>query len=126
MTASCTTSARSTPSMSTPAASTASRCASSLTAACPNSPREHHGKDFTMPERLVVRAQVRTADGEPVADATVDAFDRDMRSEQWLGRAETDAEGRCEIAYGPGQFRRADKGLADLVLIVTADGLRLP
>src|SRR4051794_38163248 len=79
-----------------------------------------------MPERLVVRAQVRTADGKPVTDATVDAFDRDLRSEQWLGRAETDAEGRCEITYGPEQFRRADKGLADLALTVTVDGLQLP
>lgn len=79
-----------------------------------------------MPERLVVRTRVRAADDAPVAGAVVEAFDRDLRSEQWLGRGDTDAEGACEIVYRPEQFRRAEKRSADLVLRVFADGNQLP
>jgi hypothetical protein len=61
-----------------------------------------------------------------VPDAVVDAFDRDLRSEQWLGRVDTDADGACAIVYGPDQFRRAEKRLADLVMRVTVDGNQVP
>src|SRR3712207_2283989 len=79
-----------------------------------------------MPDRLVVHTRVRSADDAPVPSALVDAFDRDLHGEQWLGRGHTDADGACEIVDGPDQFRRAEKRLADLVLRVTVDGNQIP
>lgn len=79
-----------------------------------------------MSEPLIVRCTVITTDGEPVTDAVVEVFDRDLRSEQWLGHAVTDREGSCEIAYRRDQFRRAEKQLADLVVRVEIDGSQVP
>ena len=58
------------------------------------------------------------ANEAPAVGYTVRAYDRDLRSEQLLGEAETDAEGNYHIPYTPEQFRRADKGHADLRLRV--------
>ena len=46
----------------------------------------------------------------------VRAYDRDIRSEQVLGEAVTDFAGHYEISYSATQFRRGDKGTADLML----------
>ncbi|GLY94446.1 neuraminidase-like domain-containing protein [Actinoplanes sp. NBRC 103695] len=71
------------------------------------------------PRDRVVFGVVRDAFGAPLAGVSVQAFDRDLRSEQSLGRAETDDEGRYAVAYSAAQFRRAEKDSADLVLAVT-------
>ena len=50
-------------------------------------------------------------------DGVVEAHDRDLRSEQILGRDRTE-DGGYDIRYRRGQFRKAEKGLADLVMKV--------
>ncbi|MBK6414145.1 hypothetical protein, partial [Sphingopyxis sp.] len=57
---------------------------------------------------------VRDARGKPLAMMTVRAADRDFRAEQPLGQDETDIEGAYEIEYFARQFRRSEKGSADL------------
>lgn len=64
----------------------------------------------------VVSGAVRDANGNLVAGVIVRAFDRDLRSEERLGEASTDAKGSYEISYGPEQFRRAEKKTADLLV----------
>lgn len=72
---------------------------------------------------FVVRGAVRDIDGHPVMGALIRVFDRDMRREQPLGSARTDANGRYRIEYSSQQFRRAEKGRADLVVrVVDAQG----
>jgi hypothetical protein len=61
-----------------------------------------------------VRGQVHSADGRVTNRVLVRAFDKDLRSEQLLGETNTDANGQYEITYTSEQFRRADKGTADL------------
>jgi peptidoglycan hydrolase-like protein with peptidoglycan-binding domain len=66
------------------------------------------------PPRFVVRGQIRQADGRPLADATVRAIDKNLRSEEPLGETRTDEAGRYEIAYTAEQFGRAEKGSTDV------------
>jgi peptidoglycan hydrolase-like protein with peptidoglycan-binding domain len=77
------------------------------------------------PKPFVVRGQVR-ADGHPLAGIVVLAFDKDLRSEQPLGKQNptpTDQDGRYEISYTQDQFSRAEKGSADLIFkLVAASG----
>lgn len=55
----------------------------------------------------------------PATGLIVRAYDKDMRSEELLGQAVVSAEkGYYEITYTPDQFRRADKGTADLFIRV--------
>ena len=75
---------------------------------------------------LVVKGTIRTADGEPLASAIARAFDLDLRREENLGEGITDQVGRYEIRYSPTQFRRSEKGSADLVVkAFAADGSAL-
>jgi Tc toxin complex TcA C-terminal TcB-binding domain/Neuraminidase-like domain/Salmonella virulence plasmid 28.1kDa A protein len=74
---------------------------------------------------FIVRGQVRLADGSPFVDALVQAFDRDMRSEQFLGSAPLQ-EGHYEIRYYRSQFVKAEKEQADLVVkVLDAAGVEL-
>ena len=55
----------------------------------------------------------------PATGVIVRAYDKDMRSEELLGQAIVSKEkGYYEISYTPDQFRRADKGTADLFIRV--------
>jgi hypothetical protein len=70
-----------------------------------------------------VKGTVRLADGSPAASVKVVAFDRDLRSEQLLGESQTNKEGYYHIRYSPRQFRKREKGSADLVVkAFAADG----
>lgn len=70
-----------------------------------------------------VHGVVRLGDGSPVAGLIIEAFDRDFRSEQPLGRSPTDRQGRYHIAYTPKASLRDEKRSADLgVRVFTADG----
>src|SRR5262245_59866438 len=85
--------------------------------------QEFGGLDGPPPSRFVVHGEVRYADGQPAACLTVRAFDKDLRHEELLGEALTDAEGNYEIGYSPVQFQRAEKGKADLrVAVCNSDG----
>lgn len=79
-----------------------------------------------MAENSLIVGQIRWRDSSPPSSVIVRAFDRDLRSEQLLGEATTDAEGRYQIAYQPVQFRRAEKERADLIVrIVSPEGIQL-
>ncbi len=61
-----------------------------------------------------VRGTVLDADGKAAIGVRVQAYDRDLRSEELLGQTTTDLNGSYIIHYGPGQFARAEKKFADL------------
>lgn len=63
---------------------------------------------------FIVKGHVRQVNGKPVVEALVRAYDRDLRSEQFLNEKRTDAQGCYEISYTAAQFSRDDKGTADL------------
>jgi hypothetical protein len=63
-----------------------------------------------------VRGTVRFADGTPAGGVAVLAVDRDLRSEEELGTAKTDAGGAYRISYAADRLRRSERGTADLVV----------
>jgi hypothetical protein len=69
-------------------------------------------------ERFVVRGQIRQPDGSAAAGVLVRAYDRDLRREEFLAEVSTDRDGRYEFIYRAEQFRRAEKGSADLRVCV--------
>jgi|GEM_PF-1020687 len=69
---------------------------------------DRSGKPF------VVRGNVAGATGGQF----VNAFDKDLRSEQFLGKSSINEHGNYRIRYGREQFARADKGSADLRVAV--------
>lgn len=70
----------------------------------------------------IVYGVVTLADGTPVPDLNVEAFDRDFRAEQMLGKGRTDGDGRYTIAYRAADAVRAEKGTADLgIRVLTSD-----
>ncbi|SOD41646.1 carboxypeptidase-like regulatory domain-containing protein [Nitrosovibrio sp. Nv4] len=77
--------------------------------------------DMTAEGLCIVRGIIRYADGTPLPDVVVRAFDRDMRAEALLGNTVADAEGFYEITYSVGQFQ-AKKAQADLVMRVFRQG----
>jgi len=91
-----------------------------------NAPRELR-LDVRIPSgALVVRGTVCEASGMPAQGARVRAYDQDLRKKQLVGKAVTDAEGRYTISYTSRKFLRAEKGRADLfVVVVNAKGKEL-
>lgn len=73
----------------------------------------------TVTGSFIVHGSVRESDGSPFADGLVLVFDRDMRGEQSLGQAYTNASGLYSVTYSAEQFARAEKNTADLVVRVT-------
>lgn len=73
--------------------------------------------DITAETLCLVRGTIRYADGSPLPDVIVRAFDRDMRAEVLLGQTITGADGYYEISYDIGQFQ-AKKMRADLIIRV--------
>jgi hypothetical protein len=70
-----------------------------------------------------VHGIVSDEQGGLVAGISVQAFDQDLRSRQALGKSTTDTKGFYRIRYSSRQFRKAEKGNADLVVqAVSADG----
>jgi peptidoglycan hydrolase-like protein with peptidoglycan-binding domain len=70
-----------------------------------------------------VFGRVAKQDGIAVSGLKVVVVDRDLRKEEALGTAVTDAQGRYEILYSREQFARAEKDRADLVVkALVADG----
>lgn len=74
--------------------------------------------DNAMAQRHSVNGIVRDADGKPVPEISVRAFDREFSKEQLLGEAHTDAQGRYEIEYSVKQLAHPKKTTADLVIKV--------
>ncbi|WP_100902184.1 neuraminidase-like domain-containing protein [Nostoc flagelliforme] len=67
-------------------------------------------------DAFVVKGIIRLADGFPASTVMMSAFDRDLRNEQLLGQKQTDNKGFYQIQYSASQFRRQEKGSADLVV----------
>lgn len=65
---------------------------------------------------FIVFGQVSLPNRQPLKMCTVSAFDRNLRSEQFLGESLTDKKGAYRIVYTKEQFKRAEKGTADLVV----------
>ena len=77
----------------------------------------------THTEASSVFGVVRDDKGRALAGLMVSAFDRDLRTQELLGSATTDAKGQYQIAYSAAQFSRAEKASADLVVrVLSADG----
>ncbi len=83
--------------------------------------------EVSMPEARVtapdspkssVKGRVTYANGEPFVKGKVAASDRDLRDEQSLGECTLDEAGGYEIFYSRKQFRRREKGAADLIVRV--------
>lgn len=78
---------------------------------------------------FVVRGTVRDSNEKPLANVTVRAFDKDLRTEQLLGEAKTDMSGHYQIRYTAEQFAPADvatNAAPDLfVRALSADDLKL-
>lgn len=66
---------------------------------------------------FTVAGLVRNEFGDLMNGVTVEAFDRDLRKEESLGRTTT-VNGQFSIQYKKGQFIQADKSSADLVVKV--------
>jgi hypothetical protein len=75
--------------------------------------------DITEPDGFVVRGSVKSADGKPLVGAVIQAFDRDMRKEQALGKAETDDQGQCIIRFSSERFATGDvpSAIAPLLIV---------
>lgn len=77
-------------------------------------------------QQYVVQGTVRGANGKPLSNIVVRAYDQDLRRRQKMGEGSTDREGRYRIAYSQSAFCRAEKDGADLVTIVfDADDVEL-
>jgi peptidoglycan hydrolase-like protein with peptidoglycan-binding domain len=68
------------------------------------------------PAAYSVQGQVTWADGAQAAGVLVRAVDQDLRTEQPLGEATTDAGGGYEIRYTAAQFAHAEDDTADLIV----------
>jgi hypothetical protein len=78
-------------------------------------PDEETSEDEETPP-FIVFGKITHSSGEPAAGVTVRAFDRDLRSQQLLGEATANDDGVYQIRYSRDQFRRAEKGRADLLM----------
>lgn len=67
-------------------------------------------------KRFRVEGQVRWFNGPPASGVKVRAFDKDLRSEEEIGEASTDREGKYQIRYLATQFRRTERESADLIV----------
>jgi hypothetical protein len=56
--------------------------------------------------------------GRPLLDLVVRAYDADVVSDDFLGEARTDADGRFAIVFGPQAFRDVGEARPDLYLKV--------
>jgi hypothetical protein len=75
------------------------------------------------PRTFRITGFVRFAGGVSAPRIKVVAFDRDLRSEERLGEAQTDREGAYRIEYAGTQFLNRERGTADLVVkALDADG----
>lgn len=73
-----------------------------------------------------VSGQVTLPTGNPAAGYTVEALDKDLRTEQALGKEKTDSLGYYRLVYRAEQFVRAEQDRADLKIRVFAPGAAEP
>jgi hypothetical protein len=82
--------------------------------------------DAIVPASFTVSGLVRHQDGMALGGVIVRAFDKDLRSEQPLGQATSNVDGRYEIVYSADKFARGEKKTADLIVrAFSPEGLQL-
>lgn len=74
----------------------------------------------------IVQGHVRDAFGRPLTAKVVRAFDKDLRHEEFLGEAPTDANGTYEISYSVESYQTAEAGGADLLVRAYEPGADYP
>jgi len=67
---------------------------------------------------FVISGQIRNSQGSPLPGLAIHAFDQDLRKRQKLGEDRTNQTGHYHIAYGQDQFCKAEKGSADLLIVI--------
>lgn len=88
---------------------------------------QHQGETPTRPAprprgTYVIRGQVLNSQTQqPIAGAVVQAIDRDVRKDDFLGVSVTDKEGRYEIAFRAKDFREGGENQPEVVLQVGSD-----
>jgi hypothetical protein len=68
-------------------------------------------------DEYCVEGFARRVNGKSISDQRVRAYDIDLRSRQLLGECTTDCNGHYIITYTAAQFRRAEKGTADIRIV---------
>ena len=69
-------------------------------------------------QRFRITGVVKDPTGAPLAGLRVQAFDKDVVSDDFLGDTDTNAEGRFEIRFTDADFRDAVEARPDLYLKV--------
>ncbi|GAA0193468.1 hypothetical protein GCM10009122_56400 [Fulvivirga kasyanovii] len=69
-------------------------------------------------KKLVVSGRIQLQDGQAARRFFVQAYDKDLRSEQLLGEGITDRNGKYSIAYSSKSFIRAERRSADIFIKV--------
>jgi hypothetical protein len=73
-------------------------------------------------DRFVVKGVVRVqGSGKPLHGIVVRAYDKDRRTDDYLGRDTTDADGRYEIGFPAAAFRQLFERRPDLYVQVYND-----
>jgi len=81
--------------------------------------KEFENKDSAL--KLVGLIKNQYADEGPATGLVVKAYDKDLRSEEFLGETITNQNGKYEISYSRQMFRSAEKNNADLFIRVYAE-----
>src|SRR4051812_33680192 len=74
----------------------------------------------------VVLGRVADKLSRPLANLVVQAFDRDMRSEEFLGECVTDGDGKYKIAWSHDQLKAPENKTADISIKVFTRENRTP
>ncbi|MGM8898924.1 MULTISPECIES: ribosomal protein L7/L12 [unclassified Psychrobacter] len=69
-------------------------------------------------DNYLVTGKVSLANGKPASGVLIRAYDKDLRSEQYLGEASISSTGDYAISYKQEQFSRSEKNNTDLLLRV--------
>lgn len=74
--------------------------------------------DLVKDKELKVSGTIQMQDSQPARQFFVQAFDKDLRSEQLLGEGIVDKEGNYSISYSTKSIIRAERGSADIFIKV--------
>jgi hypothetical protein len=77
-----------------------------------------HTDNSNPPTTGTVLGTIRNAFGKPIDKAKITIYDQDLRKRESLGKATTDKGGGYKVNYKIGNFIRAEKAWADVVVTV--------
>lgn len=82
----------------------------------PTDPVEPEPEPTKDHEHLIVYGKVQIMSKESPVGIIVQAFDKDLRSEELLGEETLDGKGSYSIKYSAEQFKNKEKGTADIIV----------